>query len=177
MRLENFTKNGHYHVLSRGIKKEKIFIDDQDKARFIFLITHFQSPTKIYNVSWSTDNFIKKGAFRTTEGRIKEILNKRNVELSAFVLMPTHFHLLIQNLEEGILSVYMHRVLTAYSKYFNAKYQKRGHVFDGPFEATQIKNNDQLLYLSNYMREDPNIFVKRSFKTVGFAEPFVSFIP
>ena len=155
MRYENFAKNEHYHVFGRGIGKEKIFIDDQDKVRFIFLITHFQSPTKIYNVSWCTQAFIKKGSFSTTKDRVSEILKNRNIELVAFVLMPNHFHLLIQNMEDSILSVYMHRVLTAYGKYFNAKYKKKGHVFESPFKAIRVKNNIQLLHLSAYIHKNP----------------------
>ncbi len=155
MRYENFAKNEHYHVFGRGIGKEKIFIDDQDKVRFIFLITHFQSPTKIYNVSWCTQAFIKKGSFSTTEDRVSEILKNRSIELVAFVLMPNHFHLLIQNMEDSILSVYMHRVLTAYGKYFNAKYKKKGHVFESPFKAIRVKNNIQLLHLSAYIHKNP----------------------
>jgi len=155
MRYENFAKNEHYHVFSRGANSEKIFIDDRDKARFIFLITHLQSPTRIYNVSWYTETFLKKGSFSTKENKIKEILKKRNTELVAFALMPNHFHLLIRNMEDGILSVYMHRVLTAYSKYFNTKYNKKGHVFDGPFKAVHTKNNTQLLHLSAYIHKNP----------------------
>jgi len=155
MRYENFAPNEHYHIFGRGVNKEKIFIDEQDKARFIFLITHFQSPTKVYNVSWYTDNFIKKGVFGIKEKKFDEILKKRNTRLIAFALMTNHFHLLIQNLEDGILSVYMHRVLTAYSKYFNAKYNKKGHVFEGPFKAVRIKNNGQLLHLSAYIHKNP----------------------
>src|SRR3989344_5834978 len=155
MRYENFAQNEHYHVFGRGVKKEKIFIDDRDKARFIFLITHLQSPTKIYNVSWYTKDFLEKGSFGTKENKVDEILKKRNVELVAFALMPNHFHLLVQNLEDGILSVYMHRVLTAYSKYFNAKYNKKGHVFEGPFKAVHTKNNTQLLHLSAYIHKNP----------------------
>lgn len=177
MRYENFAPNEHFHVSSRGVNGEKIFIDEKDYARFIFLITHFQSPIQIYNTSWYTNIFIKAGSFSTKEHKIEEIVNKRNVSLTAFALMPNHFHILVKNLEEGILSVYMHRVLTAYSKYFNAKYKKKGHVFEGPFKAILIKNNDQLSYLSSYIGKEPKIFIKRSFKTVGFAEPFVSFIP
>jgi putative transposase len=155
MRLENFAENEHYHVFGRGVNKEKIFIDERDKARFIFLITHFQSPTRIYNVSWYTESFLKKGSFNVKENKIDEILKKRNVELVAFVLMPNHFHLLVQNLDDGILSVYMHRILTAYSKYFNAKYHKKGHVFEGPFKAVHTKNNIQLLHLSAYIHKNP----------------------
>jgi putative transposase len=155
MRYENFASNEYFHVFGRGVNKEKLFIDDRDKARFIFLITHFQSPTRIYNVSWYTETFIKKGSFSTKEDRVREILKKRNIELIAFVLMPNHFHLLVQNLDDKILSVYMHRVLTAYSKYFNAKYRKRGHVFESPFKSVHIKNNAQILHLSAYIHKNP----------------------
>ena len=155
MRYQSFAENEFYHVFGRGTNKEKIFIDDHDKARFIFLITHFQSPIKIYNVSWYTESFLKNGSFSTKENRVAEVLKKRNVELVAFVLMSNHFDLLIQNLEDGILSVYMHRILTAYSKYFNAKYHKKGHVFEGPFQAVHTKNNTQLLHLSAYIHKNP----------------------
>jgi putative transposase len=155
MRYENFAPNEHYHLFGRGAKKEKIFIDGRDKARFVFLITHFQSPIRIYNASWYTEGFLKKGSFSTKEGKVDELIKKRNVELVAFVLMPNHFHLLVRNLDDGILSVYMHRVLTAYGKYFNAKYHKGGHVFEGPFKAVHVKNNAQLLHLSSYIHKNP----------------------
>jgi len=155
MRLENFAENEHYHIFSRGTNKENIFIDDRDKARFIFLITHFQSPTRSYNVAWYTDNFIKKGVFGTKEERINDLLKDRSIELVSFALMPNHFHLLVRNLDEGIVSVYMHRVLTAYSKYFNSKYNRKGHVFEAPFKAVRVKNNTQLLHLSAYIHKNP----------------------
>lgn len=69
--------------------------------------------------------------------------------------MPNHFHLTIQNMEDGAASVYMHRVLTAYSKYFNAKYNQDGHVFQGPFGAVRVKKNEQLLHLSAYLHKNP----------------------
>ncbi|MEK7669543.1 MAG: transposase [Patescibacteria group bacterium] len=155
MRYENFAENEHYHIFGRGTNKEKIFIDKQDKTRFIFLITHLQSPIKIYNISWYTNNFIKRGTFGIKDEKVDEVLKKRNIKLIAFALMTNHFHLLIQNLEDGILSVYMHRILTAYSKYFNAKYKKKGHVFEGPFRAVHTKNNEQLLHLSSYIHKNP----------------------
>ena len=155
MRYENFIENEYYHVFGRGVNKEKIFIDDHDKTRFIFLITHFQSPIRINNVTWYTEGFIKKGIFNIPEKRSDNIIKKRSVKLAAFVLMENHFHLLVQNLNDGILSVYMHRILTAYSKYFNAKYKKKGHVFEGPFGAVHIKNNTQLLHLSAYIHKNP----------------------
>jgi hypothetical protein len=54
----------------------------------------------------------------------------------------------------------MQRVLTSYSKYFNTKYHKKGHVFEGPFGAVHIKDNDQLLHLSAYIHKNPKSIVE-----------------
>jgi len=70
--------------------------------------------------------------------------------------MPNHFHLTVQNMEDGAVSVYMHRVLTAYSKYFNAKYRQTGHLFQGPFGSVRVKKNEQLLHLSAYLHKNSN---------------------
>lgn len=142
MRYENFAKNEHYHVYGSSSNGQKIFIDERDAIRFLFLITHFQSPTRVYNTSWYTESFFKKGSFSTKEDRVFKILKQRNIYLLSFVLLPDSFHLLVKNLEQGILSVYMHRVLTAYSKYFNSKYKKRGHVFESPFKTESVKDSE-----------------------------------
>lgn len=155
MRCEKFEDNEHYILTGAGVNGNHLFLDDHDKARFIFLITHFQSPIQIYNVSWYTQALVKKGSFRDKESRIKQILKSRNVELLAFVLLSDSFHLLVKNLSVGILSVYMHRVLTAYSKYYNSKYGRRGHVFDGPFRANLIKSGAELRNASAYLHQMP----------------------
>lgn len=155
MRYQTFAEKEYYHVFNRGSDRKKIFIDDADYARFVFLITHLQSPIKIYNISWYTKDFLKKGRFNSKEKTISNIIKQRSVELISFALMPNHFHLLVKNNEEQVLSVYMQRILTAYSKYFNAKYQKKGHVFEGPFGAVHVSNNTQLLHTSAYIHKNP----------------------
>ena len=155
MRYENFASKEHYHLFNRGIGGEKIFLDDQDRARFIFLLTHFQSPLPFNNISWYARNFIKNGSFNTKEDRLDKILKKRQIELVSFALMPNHFHILLHNLDDCLVSVYMQRVLTSYSKYFNARYNKKGHLFAGPFKAVRVENNTQLLHLSAYIHKNP----------------------
>jgi putative transposase len=155
MRYENFAENEYYHIFGKGVNSEKIFLDDKDRARFIFLLTHLQSPVQIHNISWYANSFVKKGAFNIGEEKIDKIIKKRNVELVSFALMPNHFHILVRNLKDSITSVYMHRILTSYGKYFNTKYNKKGHVFDGPFGAVHVENNTQLLHLSAYIHKNP----------------------
>ncbi|OHA64038.1 MAG: hypothetical protein A2842_01730 [Candidatus Wildermuthbacteria bacterium RIFCSPHIGHO2_01_FULL_48_25] len=44
---------------------------------------------------------------------------------------------------------------TAYAKYFNTKYEKRGHLLQGVFRAVPVKTDPQLLYLSAYIHRNP----------------------
>lgn len=142
MRYETFGTNEYFCVSASGIGDIKIFLDEADRARFALLITHFISPTQIYNVSWYTERLLKKKRFAETKDRESLLLKGRQIELYAFLIAPDHFELLLKNLEEQVLSVYMQRVLTAYGKYFNKKYAKRGHVFAGPFKASRIKEKE-----------------------------------
>ena len=153
MRYQNFNQNEYYRVTGSGTGAGKIFIDDADRARFIFLITHFQSPIQICNVSWYTSRLFKKGSFMANSDKVNLIAERRNIVLIAFIVLEDRFDLIVKNLEDQILSVYMHRVLTAYSKYFNDKYQKKGHVFAGPFKADRIKNNELTTVSANIHKQ------------------------
>lgn len=70
--------------------------------------------------------------------------------------MTNHIHLAVRETEEEGISRYMQRVLNAYAKYFNAKYEMVGHLFQGPFRAVHIESNEQLLYLSAYIHKNPS---------------------
>lgn len=156
MRYENFKEGENFMLSGSSIGTENIFIDDEDHARFIFLLTHFQSPIQIYNVSWYTSGFLRKNVFSTGEERVALILKERNVIPLAFSLTPNNFYILLKNLKEGVISVYMHRILTSYSKYYNAKYKRMGHLFNGPFKARRIKNNAELVDLSAHLHKKPS---------------------
>lgn len=146
----------HYHIFNRGNNKQKIFIDARDWIRFLFLIIYFQSPSNFPQVSRMTTNYVKHSVFDTVNNKkVEEIIETRYVELVGFALMPNHFHLVIEETKQGGISQYMQRILNAYTKYFNAKYDKSGHLFQGPFQIVHIKDNEQLLHLSAYVHRNP----------------------
>jgi hypothetical protein len=155
MRSVKFAPNECYHIHGRGVLDHNIFQDEHDLSRFLFLILHFQSPTVANNVYWSTQNFLKKGTFGLGKERSGRLEEDRSIHLMAFSITKDGFHILVQNLEDQAVSVYMHRVLMAYSKYFNAKYKKRGHVFNGPFRAKHIETNPELLFTSAFIHKRP----------------------
>jgi len=155
MRKTPIAKGEYYHIFNRGNNKQAIFLDKRDKIRFLFLIIYFQSYIFFENLGRQVSYFIKNETFNIDEDLKKKLLNNRNIKLINFAFMPNHFHLILYEFKEGGISKYMQRVLCAYTKYFNTKYKKSGHLFQGPYKAVIIKDNSQLLYLSTYIHRNP----------------------
>lgn len=155
MRKIKISISEHYHIFNRGNNKQNIFLDGRDRIRFLFLILYLQSPLVFQNMSRPVSNFVKSSAFNISGTITEKIIKNRYVELVNFTLMPNHFHISIRELKEEGISQYMQRILTAYTKYFNAKYGKSGHLFQGPFQIVHIEDNEQLLHLSAYIHRNP----------------------
>ena len=154
MRRTKTIPGEYYHIYNRGNNKQNIFLDSRDWSRFLFLILYFQSSVPIYNIGHHISHFIKYRVFNISEKASQIILKDKLVELIGFCLMPNHFHLIVRGLKENGISKYMEKVQKAYAKYFNAKYEKSGHLFQGPYQIVHIKNNEQLLYLSAYIHRN-----------------------
>jgi len=154
MRRIGFTEGEYYHIFNRGNNKQRIFSEERDWLRFLFLVMYLQSPVSFSNPGRQVTYFVKHQMFNT-KSTDESILKNRFVELVSFALMPNHFHLMVRELKQGGISQYMQKVLNAYTKYFNAKNEMSGHVFQGPFKAVHIERNEQLLYLSAYIHHNP----------------------
>ena len=157
MRKETTTPGEYYHIFNRGINKNDIFYNDLDRLRFLFLITHLQSAVSFKNISREIKLLVQSRALHSCVDKeiIAEICKERFIELVAFALMPNHFHLLIREVQENGIPQYMHKILTAYSKYINIKHEKDGHVLQGPYRIVHVDNNEQLTYLSAYIHRNP----------------------
>lgn len=155
MRNIEISIDEYYHVYNRGTHKRIIFHDTADYVRFLFLILFLQSPLVFDQVSRFVHRFVKHRVFDIDADDISQIVSGRYVELISFCLMPNHFHLTLREAEEGGIARYMQRVLNGYTKYYNAKYEVSGHLFQGPYKAVHIEDNDQLLYLSTYIHRNP----------------------
>ena len=77
------------------------------------------------------------------------------VDIGAYCLMPNHFHLLIREKSENGLSLFMRKLLTSYSMFFNLKHKKTGALFESRFKATHIDNDRYLHYLFAYIHLNP----------------------
>jgi len=85
------------------------------------------------------------------------------LDVLAYCLMPTHYHLLIQvkqssrvsKIPELFLSQAMMRFGVSYSMAVNKRFNRVGSLFQGRFKAKHIGTDRYLLYLSAYMHRNP----------------------
>ena len=155
MRKDQIISGEYYHVFNRGNNKQPIFLDESDRIRFLFLILYFQSNANLENISRFVQYFVKHRVFNISEKKKDFMLENKSAELINFAFMPNHFHMTIREVKDGGLSRYMQRALNGYTKYFNAKYKRSGHLFQGPFKAVRVTSNEQLLHLSAYIHRNP----------------------
>ncbi len=159
MRNIKIAPGEYYHIYNRGMSKQNIFLDDSDRVRFLFCLLYFQSDYTFNNLSFYTNYFKKHKKFNLSKRTLSDIVLNRSVGLVNFTLMPNHFHMTVLEVKEKGIATYMQRVLNAYTKYFNTKYKKSGHLLQGPYQAVHVEDNEQLLYLSAYIHKNPKEIV------------------
>lgn len=79
---------------------------------------------------------------------------KCDFELYAYCLMSNHVHLLIHNPSSSLDSIFRH-INTAYSIWFNMKYQRTGHLQQGRFYSEPIESLQQLMSCMRYIHHNP----------------------
>lgn len=109
------------------------------------------------DVAEAVKNFrgsLRQHSVLTWDNDKENIAEQKTVTLVAFALMPNHFHLILREDKENGVATYMQRVQNSYTKYFNIKNETSGHLFQGPYRLTHIKDNEQLLYTSAYIHRN-----------------------
>lgn len=157
-----FAAHEYYHVYDRGVEKRKIFLARKDYDRFIALMYAMNQEH-----SFHLTNFLKS---HTLEDVFREERGKPLVSILSYVLMPNHFHMLMQEHMEGGISKFMMRLLTAYSMYFNIKYQRSGPLFIHPFRSQHISDEPHYLWIFSYIHMNPIGIIKKDFEaehTIG----------
>jgi putative transposase len=81
--------------------------------------------------------------------------------------MPNHFHILIHEKKEGGISLFMQKLQTAYTMYFNKKHDRNGSLFQGTFKAQHITKDVYLKYLFAYINLNPIKLIDLKWKENG----------
>lgn len=114
--------SGIYHVMLRGINRQTIFEDDEDRETFIGTVNTFQGDS--------------------------------NYKVYAYCLMDNHVHLLIHELDDSI-STAIKRIAARYVYWFNRKYGRCGHLFQGRFKSEVVEDDRYFLTVLRYIHQNP----------------------
>jgi putative transposase len=149
---EKIIAGNFYHVLSRGVDKRTIFMENKDYLRFIHDLFEFNDINPVLNINYL---FNKKHSIEASSPGVKRAPRKLLVEILAFCLMPNHFHLMIRPKQDGALTQFMKKLNIGYAKYFNEKYQRSGALFEGRFKSVAITQDAHFSYLPYYIHLNP----------------------
>jgi len=145
--IKQYGAEEFYHIYSRGVAKQKVFLDEQDYVVFLGLFKRYLSnkPAK-------------------SSARILYPWYQERIELISYCLMPNHIHMLIYQHDERALVELMRSLMTSYSMYFNRRYGRVGPVFQSRYRASRISDNQYLDHISRYIHLNP-----REWKTYPYS--------
>lgn len=157
-RRVEFSEGEFYHVYNRGADKIDIFLSDADKDRFL----------KLLFVCNNTEPVI----FRSIKDVPLEKIERGEtlVDIGSYCLMSNHIHLLLREKSGNGITIFMKKLLTAYSMYFNTKYERTGVLFQGRFKATCADTDEYLKYLLSYIHLNPVKMIDSKWKENGIAD-------
>jgi len=177
MRKVKFLTNGVYHIYNRGTDKRDIFCRDADRLRFIYSMHKFNNikrnrcrskeycRDRISALESRAESRDSVSAFSVLSAALVKL-----VDLLYFVLMPNHFHLILQQRVEDGIAKFMQKLGVGYSMYFNKKYDRSGVLFQGAFKAIPIETESYLMKISQYIHLNPLELVEPKFRERGIKD-------
>ena len=131
-----------FHVLNRGVEGRPLFLDDSDHVRFVHDLYAFN------------DEAIALPHVRRKESNVgcpTPYIRKRLVEVHGWCLVKNHYHLILSELIEGGMSLFLKKINGGFANYFNARYERAGALFQGKTKRVLVESEAQFLYLLHYV--------------------------
>ena len=98
--------------------------------------------------------FVEEADYLEMIRLLNEARKKHTLMVYAFCLMPNHIHLLLSLRKEGLYDA-MRDLFAQYAARFNRKYERKGHLFGGPYRQSACLEDAYLLAASLYIHLNP----------------------
>jgi REP element-mobilizing transposase RayT len=147
-RMRSVKTGGHYQILNRREDREIVFRDDEDRAAFVDTIKRLLRPD----------------LFKDSRGRPLQSFADR-ITLLAFCVLETHYHLVVQAHDEAAVEEFMHRLMTSYTKRFNARHNREGPLFDQPYQCVPVESRRHLKNLIPYVNANVDDAIEYSYSS------------
>lgn len=138
----------YYHIFNRSISQYRIFNDTGDYTRMLDIISLF----RFKNFKQSFSHFIELTI--DSQLKIKNDLEKSSqklVEIVAYCLMPTHFHLILKQIMDGGIVNFISRISNSHTRYFNTLHGRKGPLWEGHFSNVLIDTDELILHITRYL--------------------------
>lgn len=98
--------------------------------------------------------FLEDNDYLAMLGIFKKKAEEYHLDFIAFSQMPNHVHILIKPEEKNLFPA-MRDIFSGYAKWFNRKYQRKGHLFGGAYRQAVCLDSAYLLAASAYIHLNP----------------------
>lgn len=82
-------------------------------------------------------------------------LSYYKIELVAYCLMPNHYHILLEEMEDKQGSRFIQRVFNSYTQAVNKRYDRVGTLFQGRAKHTEILGVEDTVNVIGYIHHNP----------------------
>src|SRR3989338_10765575 len=158
-RPKPFLSGEWYHCYNRGVDKRQIFMDENDYERFLMLLYAANNVEAVH-----ISNFEHRSKSKTLTEVLRIKRKGRLVDLAAFNLMRTHTHFLLREFAQGGITSFMRKLGTAYTMYFNIRYERTGSLFQGAFKAKHISDDQYFNRIFSYIHSNHAEYVEPKWK-------------
>lgn len=171
MRKDPLYNNEHYHIMNKSIAGFVIFNNENEFMRALQLLRFYQN--KQPSLSFSQFSRLPLNEQKYFLDKNKPDRENKLVEMIAYCFMPTHFHLLLEQMQDKGISTFIKNILISYTRYFNIRHHRKGPLWESRFKSVLIKDDTQLLHLTRYLHlnpvsaelvENPNDWLASSYK-------------
>ncbi|MBI4990568.1 transposase [Candidatus Gottesmanbacteria bacterium] len=153
-----------YHIYNRGVARQNIFKEARDYLRLVELLDYYRFKKPPLRFShFKRLNSVQKKEFWDKFMEKSQPL----VEILSFCFMPNHIHLLLKQVKEKGISIFMANTLNSFSRYFNTSHRRVGPLFQANFKAVRIESDEQLVHVNRYIHLNPVTSYLVEFKKLG----------
>ncbi len=151
-RIQPIITDEIYHVFNKSSDRKNIFTYSADNREFENILNYYRHVyTPIRYSRYKESSLQRKNEINTQF----HIDNEWIADILAYCIMPTHYHLLLKQRTDGGISKYIGITQNAYTRYFNTKYHRKGHLFVHEFRAVWISTEEQLKHMMRYINLNP----------------------
>jgi len=153
MRKTIFSNEEIYHLFNRGVEKRPTFTDKRECDRAILTMDYYRYDEIHIALSQVLNLERDRREFFLSELR----KHRKLVDILGFCLMINHFHLLLKQLMDNGIKIFISNFSNSYTRYFNTKNDRLGYLFQGAFKGVRIEDEAQFIHVLRYIHVNPVI--------------------